>query len=209
MGINGLWTLLAPISKSESLCNLAIEKGFVGNVAGIRGYRVGMLGNGWIYAACYHHSNTKSPKLAMLFAHCCHLLRLPIYPVFIFDGQEQPNKKQGKQVQGNHHWITMMMKAAMKEMLDHLGFPWVDAPGEAEAELVALSKLYLVDAIITEDLDAVVFGATTILQLGDKFSKTESMRMYQADDVAGLGLNEDALVLVGLLAGEDYSVCPF
>jgi Holliday junction resolvase YEN1 len=39
------------------------------------------------------------------------------------------------------------------------------APGEAEAELAALSKLHLVDAIITEDSDAVVFGATTILRL--------------------------------------------
>ncbi|KAF8241139.1 PIN domain-like protein [Tricholoma matsutake] len=187
MGINGLWTLLAPISKSESLCNLTVEKGFVDNVAGIRGYQVGIdasgklmsMNSGWIYATCYHHSNTKSPELATLFACCCHLLQLPIYPVNIFDGQEQPNKKQGKRVQGNHHWITM----AMKEMFDHLGFPWVDvcdilctilvstwltawkAPGEAEAELAALLKLHLVDAIITEDLDAVVFGATTILWL--------------------------------------------
>jgi 5'-3' exonuclease len=47
-------------------------------------------------------------------------------------------------------------------------FTWLtawQAPGEAEAELAALSKLHLVDAIITEDLDAVVFGATTILCL--------------------------------------------
>ena len=80
------------------------------------------MNSGWIYAACYRHSNTKSPELATLFARCCHLLRLPIYPVFIFDGQERPNKKRGKRVQGNHHWITV----AMKEMLDHLGFPWVD-----------------------------------------------------------------------------------
>ena len=58
----------------------------------------------------------------------------------------------------------------MKEMLNHLGFPWVDvhcpycqglclayawqAPGEAEAELTALLKLHIVDAIITEDSDA-------------------------------------------------------
>ncbi|KAF8219851.1 hypothetical protein L208DRAFT_1156293, partial [Tricholoma matsutake] len=90
--------LLAPISKSELLCNLAVEKGFVNNVAGIRGYWVGIDASGWIYAACYCHSNTKSPELATLFAHCCHLLRLPIYPVFIFDGQERPNKKQGKRV---------------------------------------------------------------------------------------------------------------
>lgn len=48
----------------------------------------------------------------------------------------------------------------------------------------------------------------TVVCSGDKFSKTESVHMYQADDVAGLGLNEDALVLVALLAGGDYSVCP-
>jgi hypothetical protein len=30
--------------------------------------------------------------------------------------------------------------------------------------------------------------------------------MYQAGDLAGIGLNEDALVLVALLAGGDYSV---
>ena len=39
------------------------------------------------------------------------------------------------------------------------------APGEAEAELVALLKLHLVDAIISKDSDAIVFGATTILCL--------------------------------------------
>ena len=39
------------------------------------------------------------------------------------------------------------------------------APGKAEAKLVVLSKLHLVDAIITEDSDAIVFGATTILRL--------------------------------------------
>ena len=48
----------------------------------------------------------------------------------------------------------------------------------------------------------------TVVCSGDKFSKTESVRMYQADDVANLGLNKDTLMLVALLAGGDYSVCP-
>jgi Holliday junction resolvase YEN1 len=39
------------------------------------------------------------------------------------------------------------------------------APGEAEAELASMSRLGIVDAIITEDSDAIVFGATTILRL--------------------------------------------
>jgi Holliday junction resolvase YEN1 len=39
------------------------------------------------------------------------------------------------------------------------------APGEAEAELAVLSKLCIVDAVMTEDSDAIVFGATTILRM--------------------------------------------
>jgi holliday junction resolvase YEN1 len=45
---------------------------------------------------------------------------------------------------------------------------WADimqAPGEAEAKLAVLSKLHIVDAVITKDSDAVVFGATTILRM--------------------------------------------
>jgi hypothetical protein len=41
-----------------------------------------------------------------------------------------------------------------------------------------------------------------------KFSKTEGVHMYHAGDVAGMGLNADALVLISLLAGGDYSVRP-
>jgi hypothetical protein len=35
----------------------------------------------------------KNPELATLFVRCCHLLQLPIYPVFVFDGLERPNVK--------------------------------------------------------------------------------------------------------------------
>ncbi|KAF8239772.1 hypothetical protein L208DRAFT_1236254 [Tricholoma matsutake] len=93
MGIKGLWPLLTPVSKSVSLRNLTVERGFINNVASIRGYRIGIDASVWIYAACYCHSNTKSPELATLFARSCHLLRLPIYPVFVFNGQDRPNKK--------------------------------------------------------------------------------------------------------------------
>jgi hypothetical protein len=53
-----------------------------------------------------------------------------------------------------------------------------------------------------------VSSILTVACSGDKFSKTESVHMYQADNVASLGLNEDALILVALLAGGDYLVCP-
>lgn len=41
---------------------------------------------------------------------------------------------------------------------------WTQAPGEAEAELAKLNALGIIDAIITSDSDAVVFGAQCIIR---------------------------------------------
>jgi Holliday junction resolvase YEN1 len=38
------------------------------------------------------------------------------------------------------------------------------APGEAEAELAWMNKADIVDAVLTHDSDAVIFGAQTILR---------------------------------------------
>jgi len=42
--------------------------------------------------------------------------------------------------------------------------PRLQAPGEAEAELAELSKSGKIDAVLTDDVDALVFGATKILR---------------------------------------------
>jgi hypothetical protein len=41
----------------------------------------------------------------------------------------------------------------------------LQAPGEAEAELAQLNKLGIVDAILTDDSDALVFGAKTVITM--------------------------------------------
>jgi Holliday junction resolvase YEN1 len=40
---------------------------------------------------------------------------------------------------------------------------YLQAPGEAEAELAQLSATGAIDAIITDDSDAFVFGATQVI----------------------------------------------
>ena len=45
---------------------------------------------------------------------------------------------------------------------DSLGL--VQAPGEAEAELASLNAQGLVDAIMTDDCDAFIFGARTLIK---------------------------------------------
>jgi hypothetical protein len=76
----------------------------------------------WIYAICYRHGNTKNPELASFFARCSHLFRLPILPLFVFDGPARPDTKRGKVIRGNNHWLV----ADMKAMLRGFGFPWVE-----------------------------------------------------------------------------------
>ena len=39
----------------------------------------------------------------------------------------------------------------------------LQAPGEAEAELAQLNKLGIIDAVLTDDGDALVFGAETVI----------------------------------------------
>jgi 5'-3' exonuclease len=40
----------------------------------------------------------------------------------------------------------------------------VQAPGEAEAELAQLNKAGLIDAVVTDDNDALIFGATHVIR---------------------------------------------
>ena len=40
----------------------------------------------------------------------------------------------------------------------------IQAEGEAEAELAYLNRIGVLDAVMTDDVDAFLFGATTVLR---------------------------------------------
>ncbi|KAF8899903.1 PIN domain-like protein [Gymnopilus junonius] len=204
MGIAGLWKLLELVAEKRSFQQFCIEEGFLRNEATDgRGLRIGIDALGWVYRACYRHSCTKNPELATLFARCSRLVQLAVNPLFIFDGPGRPRRKRGKHVRGNPHWI----ECDFKKMLDALGFAWKDAPGEAESELASLSKQGLLDAVLTEDSDTVVFGARTIIRFDGDVPDDEQVLVYRASDIenhADLMLTHADLVLIALLVGGDY-----
>lgn len=55
-------------------------------------------------------------------------------------------------------YITKDMKDDAKKMLELLGIPVIQAPGEAEAQCSALVKSGYAYATATEDMDALTFG---------------------------------------------------
>ena len=51
-----------------------------------------------------------------------------------------------------------------KTLLKYMGVPYIQAPCEAESQCAQLVKAKLVDAVGTEDMDALTFGSTLLLR---------------------------------------------
>ncbi|KAJ6448824.1 PIN domain-like protein [Mycena sanguinolenta] len=205
MGIRGLWKELEPVEQKISLPNLAVGTGFIANPTGARGFRVGIDASGWIYRACSLHGTTQNPELVALFSRCSRLFRLPFVPFFVFDGPKRPSIKRGKLIRGNDHSLAV----PFQQMLDGFGFQWITAPGEAEATLSAMTSTGVpvsVDAILTDDSDSFVFGASVVLRIRSEDNESYEASRYSAFDIAQvLGLSREDLILIAILAGGDYS----
>lgn len=70
-----------------------------------------------------------------------------------------------------------------------------------------MSKSGLIQAVLTDDSDAIVFGSSMVLRIkpDDNEKYTATLFTSTVLDDAGLGNNE--LMLIALLSGGDYSVC--
>ncbi|KAK1759033.1 PIN domain-like protein [Echria macrotheca] len=95
-------------------------------------------------------------------------------------------------------------------LLKHLGLPYRDAPGEAEAECAALEKAGVVDAVMTCDGDAFVFGSRVVLK---KLSKKDNnvqvgvvVEQYRMQDLEAAmpPLRRPDMFLLAMMAGGDY-----
>lgn len=103
-------------------------------------------------------------------------MHAPFLPLFVFDGPKRPSVKRGKRVSGNNHWLT----TGMKNIIEAFGFEWrtvsngylrgsikanlYQAPGEAEAELAYLNRIGAIDAVLSDDVDNFLFGATMVIR---------------------------------------------
>ncbi|KAF8199328.1 PIN domain-like protein [Mycena galopus ATCC 62051] len=205
MGIRELWKELDIVEQKISLPNLAVGTGFIGNATALRGFRLGIDASGWMYRACCLHGNTESPELVALFSRCSRLFRLPFIPIFVFDGPERPRVKRGKVIRGNDHWLTRDFQL----MLDGFGFEWIQARGEAEATLSIMNSEGIplrVDAVLTDDSDVFVFGATDVLRIRSEDNANYEASLYSASDISTvLGLSRCDFILIAILAGGDYS----
>ncbi|KAF9037846.1 PIN domain-like protein, partial [Hymenopellis radicata] len=145
----------------------------------------------------HHVHKGSNAEVKELLRRLAKLLNFAIVPLFVFDGPERPKLKRGKRVVHSPGWLI----GIFKELIDAFGFYHLDARGEAEAELAALNYRKLIDLVITEDSDALIFGTCT-LDLKEQFP---SLTIYSRNRITEeLGISSGGLLLFALLAGGDY-----
>ncbi|RCN39876.1 XPG protein [Ancylostoma caninum] len=101
------------------------------------------------------------------------------------------------------------------EFLSACGFPWIEAPGEAEAQCVELERLGLVQGVVSDDSDVWAFGVKDVYR--HLFSKTKNVQHYGSRIIQqSLGvvifsaffshrLSQSEFVGIAILSGGDYS----
>lgn len=149
----------------------------------------------------------KNPALRTLFYRLLKLLALPIDPVFIYDGKNKPLTKRGRTVS---RYGSCISNETSKKLIQAFRFPHHTAPGEAEAECAMLQRKGLVDAVMSQDVDAIMFGSTLTLRdwskEASKHNKSPThVNLLDLPRIKSLsGLDPDGMILVALLSGGDY-----
>lgn len=100
-----------------------------------------------------------------------------------------------------------MAKSLINELKIKL-IKYVVAPYEADSQMVLLEKLGLVDGIISEDSDLLIFGCKTLItKLDDKAQcieiKRENFKNIKNSYINGF--NDDQLLLMAVISGCDYT----
>src|SRR5882762_9187221 len=103
----------------------------------------------------------------------------------------------------------------IKEVLDALGIPWIEAPSEGEAQAAAMVKEGKANRVGSQDFDSVLFGAPSLVRnlAVSGRRKLPGREAYVSvvpeiidleENLKGLGVTREQLVDIAILVGTDF-----
>ncbi len=112
--------------------------------------------------------------------------------------------------------LTHEMVEESKELLEAMGIPSVQAPGEGEAEAAYLVQAGKADYAASQDYDSLMFGAPFLLRNltvsgkrrlpgRDRFADVFPELIDLNETLTTLGIDRKRLIWIGLLCGTDYN----
>ncbi|KNG85691.1 rad2-like endonuclease [Aspergillus nomiae NRRL 13137] len=204
MGIPGLINAIGP-GERISLSKLAITH--LERTA--RPIRVAVDVSIWLFQVQAGRGG-KNPELRALFYRLLKFLALPVHPLFVYDGKHKPPFKRGKATGSSYGSAPII--GLSKILVDLFRFPRHDAPGEAEAECARLQTAGVVDAVMSNDVDALMFGSKlTIMnyskESGSGTSAATHVTCYEMGNLNSSScsrLDRAGMILFAMLSGGDY-----
>ncbi|ALU30536.1 flap structure-specific endonuclease [Sulfolobus acidocaldarius] len=178
-----------------------------------------------------------------LFYRTISIIESGIIPIFVFDGKppekkseeierrkrakEEAEKKLEKaKLEGEYREIRKYAQAAVrlsnemveesKKLLDAMGIPVVQAPGEGEAEAAYINSIDLSWAAASQDYDSLLFGAKRLvrnitisgkrkLPNKDVYVEIKPELIELESLLKKLGINREQLIDIAILIGTDYN----
>lgn len=235
MGIPALWEVIKPgfdrrISIDEFVDHYLKENG--------RPPRVAIDAYMFLFEAGTSNINVDDPEDILtqnFMSKILSLIGLNISVVVVFDGNLKPKKtRNGEFVQSDYESEIIRLENSksfdegnpkiyrLKQILRQNKIDYVQAAGEAEAQCAFLQSLGIVDYVISNDVDALVFGAAKVLRnfsripqeemqspsrRGDgKPATTYYVTPVDMENVERItGLSRARLVFLATIRGGDYS----
>ncbi|TBU08592.1 flap endonuclease 1 [Hamiltosporidium tvaerminnensis] len=171
--------------------------------------------------------------LVGLFYRSIRLIENGIKPIFVFDGKpphmkfEELQKRSEKRIKADEEYVKAVEKGDLgkmemydkrktkvtikhvedcKKLLSYMGIPYVNAPSEAEAFCAYLCINKHVDAVGTEDMDALTFATPILLRnLTASESKKLPIKEYNFKGILrDLELTDSEFIDMCILLGCDY-----
>jgi flap endonuclease-1 len=173
---------------------------------------------------------TEVANLVALLRGLPMLLQEDINPIYVFDGEpsemkagEIESRREAKEeaaakmeaaadrgdteavrrYKAQTQSLTPTVHETTRTMLSHLGIPYLEAPGSGEGYAAALVKDGHADAVLTDDYDALLFGAPETVRNysgngpAERMSLDETLQTHEID--------HEQLVDVALLMGSDFN----
>ncbi|XP_054452434.1 probable flap endonuclease 1 homolog isoform X2 [Anoplopoma fimbria] len=150
--------------------------------------------------------------LTGLFFRTLTFLEHDIKPVFVFDGKPPEEKTAVLQKRAETAgWRSANLTGAASsqtkdclQLLKLLGVPVIQAPGDAEALCAQLVREGTVDAVASEDMDTLPFGANILIRQLNAKKDSEVVEYSLTKLLEKLKMNQEEFVDLCILLGCDY-----
>lgn len=187
------------------------------------------------------HRGRVTSHLSGILFRMATFLDKAIKPVFVFDGkptdlkQATIEERRKLRTEAGERWKEALARGdeeeaykqarsstrvdaavieTSKELLQLLGIPFVQAPGEGEAQAAHMAAKGDVRYVVSQDYDTLLFGAPTLVRnltvSGKRKIRGRTVtvvpeRIVLAEVLSGLSVTREQLIQIGILVGTDFN----